>query len=52
MDIQIFVISATVVMGFLGLIWKRGNWTNAFIKFTLLCMTCYGVGIILKHYYL
>lgn len=52
MEIKVFIILATIVMGFLALIWKHNTWGNVFIKFTLICMSVFGTAVFLKHFYL
>jgi hypothetical protein len=45
-----FIIIATILFFFLGMIWKKSDWTNAFVKFFLLAIGVWGAIETLMYY--
>jgi hypothetical protein len=52
MDIQVYIILTTIMLGFLAIIWSSKYWKDIFIKIVLIGLTITGIAIYLKHFYL
>jgi hypothetical protein len=50
MNIEIYLILSTIMLGLLGLVWRHNDWPNFFIKAMLLGLGGCGLFLNLKHH--